>query len=136
LVLTGAIVLFGGNIHRNLRVQEHKLRSELELKQQELEESNQKLVELDQIKGRFYANISHELRTPLTLLIAPLETLLRRYSLDTESKELLSTMQANGMRLLKLINDLLDLVRLESGVMQVKLEPVDVAEFLKGLANA
>src|SRR3989440_7410281 len=69
LVLTGAIVLFGGNIHRNLRVQEHKLRSELELKQQELEESNQKLVELDQIKGRFYANISHELRTPLTLLI-------------------------------------------------------------------
>jgi signal transduction histidine kinase len=136
LVLTGGILLFGGRIHRNLRLQEHRLRSQLEAKQQELELSNQKLVELDETKGRFYANISHELRTPLTLLIAPLETLMHRYNLDAETKEMLATMQANGMRLLKLINDLLDLVRLESGVMQVKLEPVDVAEFIKGLANA
>jgi signal transduction histidine kinase len=136
LVLTGAILLFGGRIHRNLRLQEHRLRAQLEAKQQELEESNQKLVELDEAKGRFYANISHELRTPLTLLIAPLESLMHRYNLDAETKEMLATMQANGMRLLKLINDLLDLVRLESGVMQVKLEPIDVAEFVKGLANA
>jgi CheY-like chemotaxis protein/two-component sensor histidine kinase len=93
-------------------------------------------MELDQIKSRFFANISHELRTPLTLLLAPLESLLHRYNLDPESKDLLLTMHSNGMRLLKLINDLLDLVRLESGRMEVKREPLEVAEFVKGLASA
>jgi signal transduction histidine kinase len=93
-------------------------------------------LELDQIKSRFFANISHELRTPLTLLIAPLEALLHRFNLDAETKSLLSTMHSNGMRLLKLINDLLDLVRLESGRLEIKAEPVEMAEFLKGLASA
>ncbi|MGH7969501.1 MAG: ATP-binding protein, partial [Limisphaerales bacterium] len=92
--------------------------------------------ELDQIKSRFFANISHELRTPLTLLLAPLETLLHRFNLDAQSKDLLFTMHSNGMRLLKLINDLLDLVRLESGRMEVKHEPLEVADFIKGLASA
>ena len=95
-------------------------------------------MELDQVKSRFFANISHELRTPLTLLIAPVESLLHRFSrsFDQDTKALLVTMQSNGMRLLKLINDLLDLVRLESGVMQVKREPLAVDEFIKGLASA
>ena len=136
LLLTCVIVIFGGRIHSRLRLREYKLRSELEQKQQQLEESNRKLVELDQIKSRFFANISHELRTPLTLLIAPLETLLRRFNLDLETKDLLVTMHSNGMRLLKLINDLLDLVRLESGRMETKLEPVDMAEFIKAIASA
>ena len=80
LLLTCVIVIFGGRIHSRLRLREYKLRSELEQQQQQLEESNHKLMELDQIKSRFFANISHELRTPLTLLIAPLETLLRRFN--------------------------------------------------------
>src|SRR5208283_3679852 len=91
---------------------------------------------MDQIKGRFFANISHELRTPLTLLLAPLEALLQRFKLDQETTDLLGTMHSNGMRLLKLINDLLDLVRLESGRMEIKREPLEVAEFVKGLASA
>jgi signal transduction histidine kinase len=136
LLLTGVIVLFGGRVHSSLRLREYKLRSELEQKQRELEESNRKLKELDQIKSRFFANISHELRTPLTLLIAPLESLLHRFNLDPETKSMLATMHANGMRLLKLINDLLDLVRLESGRMELRSEPVELAEFLKGLASA
>jgi signal transduction histidine kinase len=136
LVLTGIIVACGNYLFNRLRFSEFALRHELDKNKKALEESNQKLVELDQVKGRFFANISHELRTPLTLLIAPLEALLRRYAVDPETKELLVTMQSNGMRLLKLINDLLDLVRLESGVMQVKREPVDIADFIKGLASA
>src|SRR5260370_28443998 len=101
-----------------------------------LEEGNRKLKELDEAKGRFFANISHELRTPLTLLLAPLETLLRRYNLDNETKELLTTMHSNGMRLLKLINDLLDLVRMESGRLEVKREPLVVAGFGQSPATA
>lgn len=136
LLLTGVIVMFGGRVHRGLRLREYKLRSQLEQNQRELEQSNRKLMELDQIKSRFFANISHELRTPLTLLIAPLEALLHRFNLDTETKGLLATMHSNGMRLLKLINDLLDLVRLESGRMEVRSEALEMAEFLKGLASA
>jgi len=138
LVLTSGVVIAGGHLHRSLRVREFMLRYELDKNRKALEENNQKLRELDQIKSRFFANISHELRTPLTLLLAPLENLLRRFnrSFDQETRELLVTMQSNGMRLLKLINDLLDLVRMESGRMEVKKEPLEVAEFVKGLASA
>ena len=136
LALTGVIVMTGSYVHSKYRFREFALRYELDRNRSALEESNQKLMELDQIKSRFFANISHELRTPLTLLIAPLEALMHRYNLDQETKNLLATMHANGMRLLKLINDLLDLVRLESGRMEVKREPLAVAEFVKGLASA
>jgi len=100
-----------------------------------LEENHQKLVELDQVKSRFFANISHELRTPLTLLLAPLER-LRQDVHDLDMRDLLDTMQANGMRLLKLINDLLDLVRLESGEMKVKRDVVGLEPFLLGLVQS
>ena len=126
----------GSYFHSKTRFREFALRFELDKNRQALEESNQKLMELDQIKSRFFANISHELRTPLTLLLAPLESLLRRFNLEPDTKDLLVTMHSNGMRLLKLINDLLDLVRLESGRMEVKHEPLEVAEFVKGLASA
>jgi signal transduction histidine kinase len=138
LVLTGIITVTGSFFHSKARFREFALRFELDKNRKALEESNQKLMELDQIKSRFFANISHELRTPLTLLLAPLETLLRRFnrSFDDETREVLSTMHSNGMRLLKLINDLLDIVRLESGRMEVKREPLEVPEFVKGLASA
>src|SRR5437867_7410521 len=138
MFVTGVFVLTGSFFYNRLRFREFELRFELVQNRQQLEQSNQKLKELDEAKSRFFANISHELRTPLTLLLAPLEALLQRFnrSLDEESKSLLATMHSNGMRLLKLINDLLDLVRLESGVMQVKREPLELAEFIKGLASA
>ena len=120
------------------RYREFSLRWELDKNRRVVEESNRKLIELDQVKSRFFANISHELRTPLTLLLAPLETLLHRFKPALTRKHAMScsTMHANGMRLLKLINDLLDLVRLESGRMEVKREPLDVEEFVKGSASA
>ncbi|MGB7950501.1 MAG: ATP-binding protein [Candidatus Binatia bacterium] len=138
LVLTGIIVVTGNYLYNQLHFREFVLRFELGQNRQKLEETNQKLVELDRIKSRFFANISHELRTPLTLLLAPLQTLLqdRRLALESETRQLLLIMQSNGMRLLKLINDLLDLVRLESGKMEVKQEPVAIVPFLHGLANA
>jgi signal transduction histidine kinase len=131
-------VVTGNYFFNRLRFSEFSLRFELNRNKKTLEENNQKLRELDQVKSRFFANISHELRTPLTLLLAPLESLLHRFnrSLDQEAREMLVTMHSNGMRLLKLINDLLDLVRLESGRMEVKREPLEVGEFVKGLASA
>jgi signal transduction histidine kinase len=138
LFLTGIVVVAGSVAHSRLRFREFELRFQLDANRAQLEESNAKLKELDQIKGRFFANISHELRTPLTLMISPLETIIARYSksLDQDAVSLLRTMQSNGLRLLKLINDLLDLVRLDSGVMEARREPVALGPFLQGVASA
>ncbi|MBI4325422.1 MAG: response regulator [Chloroflexi bacterium] len=138
LVLTAIIVITGNYFFNRLRVREFVLRYELKKKEEELARSNDKLVEMARLKNEFFANISHELRTPLTLLLAPLESLLnnKSFSLDAEIRDLLDTMYANGMRLLKLINDLLDLVKLESHAMEVKKEPLALPGFVKGLASS
>ncbi len=138
LVLTGIIVVTGNYFLNALRFREFASRYELDRNRRELEQSNRRLKELDQLKSRFFANISHELRTPLTLLLAPLEAMLNRYGgdLGEEVQELLRTMHNNGLRLLKLINDLLDLVRLDAGVGTVRRERVDFADLLRGLASS
>ncbi len=107
LFLTAAFVVLGSRANARQRLAEFTLRYELDKNRKSLEETNHKLVELDKLKSRFFANVSHELRTPLTLLLGPLEVLIQKFSqtLDTSSQEMLSTMHANGMRLLKLIND-------------------------------
>ena len=138
LVVTGVFIITGSWVYNRIRFREFELRYELDHNRQLLEQSNRKLLELDQVKSRFFANISHELRTPLTLLLAPLETLIHRFTtvFDQETRELLGTMHSNSMRLLKLINDLLDLVRLESGRMEIKQERLEIAEFMNGLASS
>lgn len=138
LILTDIIVVASSFNQGKLRLREFALRFELDENRKMLEESNRKLVELDQMKSRFFANISHELRTPLTLLIAPLETLRsqKAHLFDEETREIMRTMQSNAMRLLKLINDLLDLVKLESGRVEIRKEPVAVEDFMKGLVQS
>ncbi|MBI3415959.1 MAG: response regulator [Verrucomicrobia bacterium] len=138
LAVTGVIVVTGSFYHTRLRFREFALRFELDQNRQTLEENNRKLLELDRVKTRFFANISHELRTPLTLLLAPLDALrqARAQALDEQSHEWLAIMQVNGMRLLKLINDLLDLVKLDSGKAHLQPEALKVADFVRGLASS
>lgn len=145
LVVTGIIVTAGNIMYNRLAFREFTLRFELDRNRKrladalaELEKTNERLVELDRVKNRFFANISHELRTPLTLLLSPLETLLhgpQRSVNETQVREWLNTMYVNGLRLLKLINDLLELVRLEAGKVDLVREPVDLDGFLRGLAS-
>jgi signal transduction histidine kinase len=137
LILTGVIIVAGTWQYNEVRRSEFDLRYRLDQNREELERTNQKLREMDEVKSRFFANISHELRTPLTLLIAPLEAMLGpKPKSEAEQKELLDTMHGNSMRLLKLINDLLDLVRLESGRVEVKERRVEVKEFVEGIGTA
>jgi len=112
--------------------------AQLESTNEKLAQSNRRLRELDEIKGRFFANISHELRTPLTLLLAPLEQLRNAETLERSERtvDLLDTMFGNGMRLLKLINDLLDLVRLDAGALQLQKVPISVNVFLGGILHS
>jgi signal transduction histidine kinase len=134
LFVTGVFAMAGNYVYSLTRFREFELRYQIDAQKKDLEEAHDKLKELDHVKSRFFANISHELRTPLTLLLAPLERLRQELAHgDSEMVDLLATMQANGMRLLKLINDLLDLVRLESGQMAVKKDPVAVESCLFGV---
>jgi signal transduction histidine kinase len=137
LIVTGVFTVVGNYFYGRIRFREFSLRFQLDKSHQMLEARNRQLRELDEIKSRFFANVSHELRTPLTLLLAPLESLLTgRPDLDPETRDWLETMRANGLRLLKLINDLLDLVRLESGRMQVAQETIHLPDFIRGLGQA
>ena len=103
----------------------------------ELSEANEKLKELDKIKTRFFANISHELRTPLTLIMGPVESILGRGfgEIDPQMKEYLYSVYNNSLRLMKLINNLLDFAKLEAGRMIPKYQPIPMVELLRFLMS-
>lgn len=88
--------------------------------------------ELDQLKSRFFANISHEFRTPLTLIMGPLHQLKEKQP-DAEDRKLMGLMHRNAERLLNLINQILDLSKLEAGKMKLDLQEVNFPAFLKGM---
>lgn len=91
----------------------------------------EQLQNLDAAKSRFFANISHELRTPLTLVLGPLSSLLKEKSLDPKQIALLRTAARNGERLNLLINEILDLRKMEAGKMELQLQATPVGEFFR-----
>lgn len=97
------------------------LEQKVQERTQELEASNQKLRELDDLKNKFFANISHELRTPLTLILTPVEVMEmgEMGPLTDQQKQYLWIVRENAVRLLKLINDLLDLAKIDAGKMKM-----------------
>ena len=138
LTLSALIVLAGNYNYNRLRYQEFLLRHELAESRTQLEATNLQLRDLDEAKSRFFANISHELRTPLTLIAGPIEK-LRKNSIitrDTELSQLVGIMEANSLRLLKLINNLLALVRSVSKESESVKTAVLVDEMLSGLLTS
>jgi signal transduction histidine kinase/ligand-binding sensor domain-containing protein/DNA-binding response OmpR family regulator len=91
-----------------------------------------KLKEVDQLKSQFFANISHEFRTPLTLIKGPLEQLIEGEN-DRQKKVSLNLILSNSTRLLHLINQLLDLSRLESDNYYIRAQRGDIIGFVKGV---
>jgi signal transduction histidine kinase/ligand-binding sensor domain-containing protein/DNA-binding response OmpR family regulator len=90
-----------------------------------------KLKELDSLKSKFFTNISHEFRTPLTLIKGPLHDMIEETS-DPELKQVFTAMHKNTERLLELINQLLDLSKLESGEYRLKASAGDITAFVRG----
>ncbi|MGN6549714.1 MAG: ATP-binding protein [Pararhizobium sp.] len=94
------------------------------------------LAELDRVKTAFFSNVSHEFRTPLTLMLGPLEEALADAdSLQPQERERVEVVHRNGLRLLKLVNSLLDFSRIEAGRVQARLEPTDLAALTADLAS-
>jgi signal transduction histidine kinase len=95
------------------------------------------LAEIDRAKTRFFSNVSHEFRTPLTLMLGPLEDVLAQPGTTTLAahRPLLQLAHRNGVRLLKLVNTLLDFSRIEAGRVQAHFEPTELATLTAELAS-
>ena len=124
-----ALLLLVIGIYRQLLNRE-RMRMDLVIERAEASH----LHELDQLKSRFFANISHEFRTPLTLLSSPLRKLQEDPS--TGTPELFGTMARNARRLGRLIDQLLDLSRLEADSMPTHWRHGDWVQFLKAMATS
>jgi PAS domain S-box-containing protein len=95
------------------------------------------LAEIDRAKTAFFSNVSHEFRTPLTLMLGPLEAMLERAQTSAAvSREELQLVHRNGMRLLKMVNTLLDFSRIEAGRIHAVYEPTELATFTAEIASA
>ena len=105
-------------------------------RERELADRNARLQSLDHAKTRFFANVSHELRTPLTLTIGPLEDLRARAGGDPQVERWLDIALRNSRRLLRLVNQILDVAKLEAGAMHLAPRPLDLGPFTRGVVAA
>ncbi|MBD0254253.1 MAG: response regulator [Cytophagales bacterium] len=101
----------------------------------QVQQQADRLREMDATKSRFFTNITHEFRTPLTLMLGPAEQVLAR-SQEPETKLQVGLLHRNAQRLLRLINQLLDLSKLEAGKMELDLAPGDLLELVRGTLQA
>jgi PAS domain S-box-containing protein len=104
--------------------------------EREIARQREELAQLDKLKTQFFANISHEFRTPLTLMMGPLEdTLADPAGLSAANRERLELARRNSVRLLKLVNTLLDFSRIEARRMTASYEPTDLCALTTELAS-
>ncbi|MBV9346317.1 MAG: response regulator [Gammaproteobacteria bacterium] len=93
------------------------------------------LAEIDRAKTTFFSNVSHEFRTPLTLLLGPLEEMLEAADLSERARERVGLAHRNSLRLLRLVNALLDFSRIEAGRANALFTPVDLAALTADFAS-
>lgn len=112
---------------QQLIVRRKELEDKVTQRTQKIKQQAEELKQLDNLKSHFFANISHELRTPLTLILGPLAYIIDQPESITPAlyKEL-NTMQRNGKRLLQLIEEILDLSKLEAKKIELKELPVEL----------
>ena len=108
-----------------------RLEDEVKIRTKELELSNRQLEEIDRIKTHFFTDISHEIRTPLSLIIGPLETISKEVTLNERLFELVAIMKRNSQRLMQLVDQLLDISRLDAGKMKINLREDDILKCLR-----
>ncbi|SOD12588.1 ATP-binding protein [Pedobacter xixiisoli] len=94
------------------------------------------LAAIDRSKTAFFSNVSHEFRTPLTLMLGPLEDLQNQNGLTEEMMGSVDSAHRNAIRLLKLVNNLLDYSRVEAGRIQASYQPLDLTELTADLASS
>jgi signal transduction histidine kinase/ligand-binding sensor domain-containing protein/CheY-like chemotaxis protein/AraC-like DNA-binding protein len=137
---SGVAVLWSRRVRRRAAALElvvAERTSALREREQQLALQNVRLAELDRAKSRFFANVSHEFRTPLTLTIGPLEGIVDKLrGVDGSVTRALDMALRNARRLMRLVNQILDVAKLEAGQMRLQRRPLDLAAFVRGIAEA
>lgn len=138
LILIGIIRLYFYSRLLTHKKQKQLLKQEIEKqtkiikeKNIQLKEKTEKLVQNDHLKSRFFANISHELRTPLTLLLGPLKLVLNRQNINNTDHHLLDNAYRNSLKLYNLINEMLDLSKMESGKLKLNEYPTQLYPLIR-----
>lgn len=119
--------------NKELQAQSEELEAqteELHAQKSELEEINNKLKEVEKYKSEFLANMAHELRTPLNSIIGLSELILNEFTRDKSFKEKIELIYTSGTQLMNIINDILDLSKIEAGRMEVNFEEFTLKEVL------
>lgn len=134
--------LLGGILLKSLRAKQ-VMNNNLQIKTREAQEHEQQILSMSEeltaathAKVDFFTNISHEFRTPLTLILGYLEGLLSRETNPNESVQHLHMVRKNALRLLRLVNQLMDFRKIESGKMTVRANENDLVDFVHGIVEA
>jgi signal transduction histidine kinase/DNA-binding response OmpR family regulator/ligand-binding sensor domain-containing protein len=142
-----ALGLVGGAVQwrtRRLRRRQETLErtvaertEEIEQQKEQLAAQAERLQELDAAKSRFFANVSHEFRTPLTLILGPIQDLRAQVErrLPDAAAEQLAVVERNAQRLLRLVDQILDIARMDAGTYRLDARPTDVAAATRRIAR-
>lgn len=132
-------LIFGGILFYFLR-ENKKINATLARQNKEISEQRNQLIvlgeqarEANEAKINFFTNISHEFRTPLTLILASLDDLSKNTKLDYSTKQYIDLIQKNTLRLLKLINEILDFRKIETDKMQVQVAETNLVAFIEDI---
>ncbi len=126
---------------QNIQIKEQnetliQLHNELKVQAEELEKQRQRAFELTDAKSKFLANMSHELRTPMNSILGLTELMLEKVDLEPRNKERLEVVLNSGKRLMTLINDILDLSKIEAGKVEILHEDVILEEIITEVSSA
>ena len=135
-VFFSLIIVNVGEIHTyNQAFNLFKQRFEVERIRVDLEKTNQRMKELDKAKTQFFSNITHEFKTPLSLILLPLDMLSKDQIVAKEYSYQLDVIRRNGLKLLKLVNTILDLIRLDEARLVIKTIRFDLRKLLTEITN-
>jgi two-component system, NarL family, sensor histidine kinase BarA len=128
---------FNRMLHNLVAMQQElrEVNNDLDRKVDELAQANMALFEMNRLKSDFLATMSHELRTPLNSIIGFSEVLAGSDQLNERQRRYAGNIQSSGKMLLAMINDILDLAKIESGKMEVRTEDFSIRDICEGLTN-
>ncbi|WP_178984207.1 response regulator [Winogradskyella helgolandensis] len=129
IIIFTAIVSYTNKINSKKRLENKFL-----LEQEQI--NNQNLLEINQLKSNFFANISHEFRTPLTLISSPIDDELAKDSISDKKRQQFTVAKQNSERLLELINQLLDLSKIDAGHLKLQLQKGNVLQLISALSDS
>ena len=126
------IIVLSLYFSRQFIINREKLKNDLKLEKMKSE----KAEEMNSMKLNFFTNVSHEFKTPLTLIMGPIEQLRKKGNTEEEKEAYYELIHNNSQRLLNLINEVLDLNKMDSGKLQIHKEKSDVVHFIRNIATS